>query len=195
MLIVKSLSRAGLQPMSLQVEDGACLAITGPSGAGKSLLMRAIADLDPNSGDVSTGQLNRSDTTAPAWRRNVAFLPSETGWWQDDVGAHFSDHEGTKARLPLVGLSTDALNWKVTRLSSGEKHRLGLLRCLETSPAVLLLDEPTAALDQETTLQVEALLRDQMDKGVSILLVTHDADQPHRLGCPTLRMENGAMVT
>ena len=194
MLTVKSLSRTGLQPINLQVADGQCLAITGPSGAGKSLLLRAIADLDPNTGEVSSGQLNRSAGAAPVWRKHVAFLPSECGWWQDNVAAHFSDPTAIKARLPLVGLSSDALNWKVTRLSSGKKHRLGLLRCLEADPAVLLLDEPTAALDQGTTLLVEALLRNQMTKGVSILLVTHDADQPRRLDCATVRIENGALV-
>ena len=180
--------------MDFTVGDGGCLAITGPSGAGKSLLLRAIVDLDPNIGEVSTMQMIRSQTSAPEWRKHVAMLPSETGWWLDNAGDHFTNRTETAKRLPLVGLSPDALNWEVTRLSSGERHRLGLMRCLEGRPKVLLLDEPTAALDQETTLQVEDLLRGLLAKGTTIILVTHDLDQPARLGCATMRIKNGQVV-
>jgi len=194
MITVKSLRRSGLGPADFTVADGECLAITGPSGAGKSLLMRAIVDLDPNTGEVSTAQMTRSQTPAPEWRKHVALLPSETGWWLDKVGDHFTNPVETTRRLSLVGLSPDALNWEVTRLSSGERHRLGLLRCLEGQPNVLLLDEPTAALDPETTLKVEDLLRELMAGGVTIIIVTHDPDQPVRLGCRTMRIENGQVV-
>ncbi len=87
------------------------------------------------------------------------------------------------------------MNWDISRLSSGERHRLGLLRCLEKLPKVLLLDEPTAALDTESTEMVEALLHGLMEEGITILLVTHDPDQPARLGCKTMRIENGRVVT
>lgn len=180
--------------MDFTVGDGECLAITGPSGAGKSLLMRAIVDLDPNIGEVSTTQMIRSQTSAPEWRKHVAMLPSETGWWLDKVGDHFTNPTDTVKHLPLVGLPHDALNWEVTRLSSGERHRLGLLRCLEGQPKVLLLDEPTAALDQETTLQVEDLLRGLLAEGKTIILVTHDPGQPARLRCATMRIESGQVV-
>lgn len=194
MITVKSLRRSKLGPLNLSVADGDCLAITGPSGTGKSLLLRAIADLDPNEGEISTGQMNRAEVSAPEWRQHVAFLPSETGWWRDNVGAHFENLAEAKKRLPLVGLSPDALNWEVTRLSSGEKHRLGLLRCLEGKPEVLLLDEPTAALDKDSTLLVEALLQELLTTGVSILLVTHDLEQPARLGCKTMRIKDGRIL-
>jgi len=194
MLTVKSLQRSGLGPIDLTVDDGECLAITGPSGAGKSLLMRAIVDLDPNTGEVSTAQMVRSKTPAPEWRKHVALLPSETGWWLDKVGDHFINPTGIAEHLPDLGLSTDAINWDISRLSTGERHRLGLLRCLEKLPKVLLLDEPTAALDPETTQLVEALLHGLMDQGITILLVTHDLDQPARLGCRTIRIENGQVV-
>ena len=194
MLTVKSLQRSGLGPIDLTVDDGECLAITGPSGAGKSLLMRAIVDLDPNTGEVSTAQMVRSKTPAPEWRKHVALLPSETGWWLDKVGDHFINPTGIAEHLPDIGLSTDAINWDISRLSTGERHRLGLLRCLEKLPKVLLLDEPTAALDPETTQLVEALLHGLMDQGITILLVTHDLDQPARLGCRTIRIENGQVV-
>ena len=194
MITVGSLRRTGLGPISFTVGDGECLAITAPSVAGKSLLMRAIVDLDPNTGEVTTAQMIRSETPAPEWRRHVALLPSETGWWLDEVGDHFVNSTGIAEHFPEIGLSPDAMNWSVSRLSSGERHRLGLLRCLEKLPKVLLLDEPTAALDAETTEQVEALLHGLMEQGISILLVTHDLSQPARMGCNTMRIENGQVV-
>ena len=194
MISVNSLQRPGLGPIDLTAGDGECLAITGPSGAGKSLLMRAIVDLDANTGDVTTAQMTRSETPAPEWRKHVALLPSETGWWLDKVGDHFINPTGIAEHLPDIGLSPKAMNWDISRLSSGERHRLGLLRCLEKLPKVLLLDEPTAALDTDTTQLVERLLRGLMEEGITILLVTHDADQPARLGCKTLRIENGQVV-
>mgnify|MGYP001154199858 CR=1 FL=1 len=195
MITVKSLQRSGLGPVDFTVGDGECLAITGPSGAGKSLLLRAIVDLDPNTGEVTTAQMTRSKTPAPEWRKHVAMLPAETGWWLDKVGDHFVNPSGIAEHLPDIGLSPDSMNWEVSRLSSGERHRLGLLRCLEKLPGVLLLDEPTAALDTETTQLVEALLHGLMEEGITILLVTHDPDQPARLGCKTMRIENGQVVT
>ena len=194
MITVKSLQRSGLGPINFTVSDSECLAITGPSGAGKSLLMRAIVDLDPNTGEVTTVELTRSETPAPEWREHVALLPSETGWWLDKVGDHFINPTGIAEHLPDIGLSPDAMNWDISRLSSGERHRLGLLRCLEKLPKVLLLDEPTAALDTDTTELVEALLHGLMEEGITILLVTHDRDQPARLGCKTMRIENGQVV-
>ncbi|MGE4611138.1 MAG: ABC transporter ATP-binding protein [Paracoccaceae bacterium] len=194
MITVSSLQRSGLGRVDFTVDDGECLAITGPSGAGKSLLMRAIVDLDPNTGEVATAQLTRSETPAPEWRKHVALLPSETGWWLDNVSEHFSEPTETAKLMPIVGLSPDALNWEVARLSSGERHRLGLLRCLEGMPKVLLLDEPTAALDPETTLKVEAMLQVLLSKGITIILVTHDPAQPARLGCKTMLIENGQVV-
>ncbi|MHA1127439.1 MAG: ABC transporter ATP-binding protein [Alphaproteobacteria bacterium] len=194
MITVKSLQRAGLGPVDFTVNDGACLAITGPSGAGKSLLLRTIVDLDPNTGEVTTAQMTRSQTPAPAWRKHVALLPSETGWWLDNVGNHFINPTGIAEHLPDIGLPPDAMNWDISRLSSGERHRLGLLRCLEKLPKVLLLDEPTAALDADTTHMVEALLLGLMAEGITILLVTHDLAQPARLGCKTIRIENGQVV-
>lgn len=194
MISVNSLQRPGLGPIDLTAGDGECLAITGPSGAGKSLLMRAIVDLDPNTGDVTTTQMTRSGTPAPEWRKHVALLPSETGWWLDKVGDHFINPTGIAEHLPDIGLSSDAMDWDISRLSSGERHRLGLLRCLEKLPKVLLLDEPTAALDTDTTQLVEGLLHGLMDEGITIVLVTHDLDQPARLGCKTMRIENGQVV-
>jgi len=194
MLKVTNLTRLMIGPVSFNLRDGECVAITGPSGSGKSVLLRAIVDLDPNTAEnVQAGDISRAAVSATTWRKHVAMLPADSGWWQDKVGAHFQNPDKIRKKLPLVGLCEQALDWHVARLSTGEKHRLALLRCLENNPDVLLLDEPTAALDHDTTLLVENLLRDLLAKGVSILVVTHDANQATRLADRTLRLQSGKL--
>ena len=193
MLKVSNLTRLMIGPVNITVADGECVAITGPSGAGKSVLLRAIVDLDPNEGIVSTKDMERETTSAPQWRKQVAMLPAESGWWQERVGAHFQNPQLMREQLGDIGLPEQAMDWEVARLSTGEKHRLALLRCLETNPEVLLLDEPTAALDHDTTLQIESLLKRHLKTGTSILIVTHDAAQARRMANRILRLAAGAL--
>jgi putative ABC transport system ATP-binding protein len=161
------------------VPQGSCLAIMGPSGAGKSLLLRMIADLDPSEGIVSIAGQRREVLTAWTWRRRVVYCPAESGWWEEPVGAHFPTYpEALAARL---GLPSGFAARAVARCSTGERQRLALLRALVLDPNVLLLDEPTAALDQATTLQVEELLRERLALGMTLVLVTHDEEQARRL--------------
>lgn len=193
MLKVEGLTRLELGPFDFEVADGECLAITGPSGAGKSVLLRAIADLDPNEGRVAIAGMQREAVAAPDWRRAVALLPAESGWWADGVAAHYHDVQAVRPLLERVGLDSGALDWQVARLSTGERHRLALLRALEQDPQVLLLDEPTTMLDAGTTGMVEALLKERMDQGLSIVMVTHDAEQPERIANRVMWLENGRL--
>lgn len=193
MLRVEGLTRLALGPFDFEVADGACLAITGPSGAGKSVLLRAIGDLDPNAGQVFTGALDRAAVCGPAWRQAVALLPAESGWWGAQVAEHFADAGAIGDLLPEVGLSREAITWQVARLSTGERHRLALLRALEQRPEVLLLDEPTTMLDAAATRLVETLLKARMAQGLSIVMVTHDAAQPGRIADRVMRLEGGRL--
>lgn len=193
MLQVTGLIRLGLGPVDLEIAEGDCLAITGPSGAGKSVLLRAIADLDPNEGIIRCAGVLREDVPAPVWRRKVALLPAESGWWEEAVAPHFLDPEGQRALLDQVGMPGAAMGWDVARLSTGERHRLALMRALERDPEVLLLDEPTTMLDSGTTLLVEAMLRARMARGLSILMVTHEAEQPGRMGARVMWLQGGRL--
>jgi len=178
MLEIEALSRLHIGPVNLSLADGEVVAITGPSGSGKSVLLRAIADLDPNAGEARTQSGARGEMLAPAWRRKVAYLPAESGWWADTVAEHFEQPE--QADLASLGLPSEAMGWEVARLSSGERQRLAFLRLLEHSPDALLLDEPTAPLDGENTALFEARLKRCISAGVSVLLVTHDPAQAAR---------------
>lgn len=183
-------------PFDLAVAAGECLALTGASGSGKSLFLRMIADLDPNEGEVFLDHVARSSMTAPAWRRRVVYHAAEAGWWHDDVASHFSGGALTFARetAPRLGLSAALLDAAVARLSTGEKQRLALLRSLAPDSPVLLLDEPTGALDPETTAMVEAVLRDRLASRTTIVFVTHNEAQAERLGDRRFRMLDRRLV-
>jgi len=190
-LRARGLRHAHAGPFDLDVAPGGCLAITGPSGSGKSLLLRMIADLDPHDGDAWLGGVGRSTISGPDWRRRVVYAPAEPGWWLDRVGEHFAKPSPDAARL---GLSPDIWDRPVSACSTGERARLALLRALAADPAILLLDEPTGALDQEATRAVEELLAETMAAGLGIILITHDEAQAGRLGTERRRMSAGRLT-
>src|SRR5450755_4941777 len=196
-LLVKNLRSAFAGPFELNFGTGACAAITGPSGSGKSLFLRMIADLDPNEGKVWLNGKERASVPAPQWRRQATYVSAESGWWADRVIEHFNvNRRGEVAALAdRLGLRADLLDAPVAQLSTGEKKRFSLVRALLPSPPVLLLDEPTGPLDEESVARVEALLRERKATGTSILLVTHDPNQAERLGDQRYRIVAGHLQT
>lgn len=194
MLTLRRLETDRVGPIDLSIGVGECVTIVGASGTGKSLMLRAIADLDPNRGSASFNSRDRSEMGADEWRRLVALVPAESGWWADRVGDHFNDVTSAKPLLEKLGLA-DALGWEVGRLSSGERHRLAICRALHLQPQALLLDEPTAALDDEATERVELLLGERLAAGMPILLVTHDPRQASRLGDRTFVVRDGTLTS
>lgn len=193
MLEIAELETRHVGPISMNVSGGECVAILGPSGSGKSLLLRAIADLDPNAGRVALNGQIREEMPACEWRRKVAFVPAETGWWADRVSDHFADTDDVGDLLAAMKLS-DAMEWEVSRLSTGERHRLGIVRALQTKPRALLLDEPTASLDGDMTTAVEELIRHLLAGDVSVLIVTHDEEQARRIAGRSMRMSDGQLT-
>lgn len=194
MLTIRNLVAHNVSVASLTVADGECLAVIGPSGSGKSLLLRAICDLDANTGEVSLDDIRRNAVSAPDWRHRVAMVPAESGWWADTVGDHFISGSDTPACLEALGLPSEVLTWQVARLSTGERQRLALARALENNPHVLLLDEPTASLDPAATEAVEKLIAARRAEGISVVLVSHDAEQVKRLAQRTLKLPEGDLV-
>ncbi|HEC26244.1 MAG TPA: ATP-binding cassette domain-containing protein [Gammaproteobacteria bacterium] len=169
-----------LAALNLCLHGAEITGLNGPSGSGKSLLLRAIADLDPSMGEVSLADCSRTSMPAHEWRKRVAYLPTESGWWFETVGEHFLQTD--IASLQKLGFEADVLSWKITRISSGEKQRLALVRSLSREPEALLLDEPTAALDESHTLNVEQLVSDYMkQRNAPVFWVSHDPGQLNRL--------------
>jgi ABC-type iron transport system FetAB ATPase subunit len=181
-----------LAPIDLEVQAGECITLTGPSGSGKTLLLRAIADLDPHRGEAQFNGTTQVQTAPPEWRRAVGFLPAESQWWTDQVGDHFPAID--TALLKALGFESECLEWQVSRLSSGERQRLGLARLLSNQPKVLLLDEPTANLDKENGRRVEQIIHDyQQQHQTPVLWVSHDEEQQQRVGSRHFHIQQGRL--
>jgi ABC-type iron transport system FetAB ATPase subunit len=180
-------------PFDIGISAGECIAVTGPSGSGKSLMLRMIADLDPNEGEAWLDGRPRSVFSGPAWRRHVVYAAADSGWWDDRVAVHFTDLTAARALGSRLGLKPELFDNSVLRLSTGERQRLALVRAILVESPVLLLDEPTGPLDGESVTRVEALLRERLAGGTAVLMVTHDVAQAARLGSRHLQMREGRL--
>lgn len=200
-----SLSRGGrpvLRDVSAAIPSGTT-AVVGPSGSGKSTLLRLLNRLvDPDSGTVSYRDRPLTDYDPLELRREVSLVPQLPALAEGSVAdnleyaARLAERDGDPGRcLRLAGLDDAFADRDAARLSVGEQQRAMLARSLAQRPEVLLLDEPTAALDEAARDAVEgtlAHLRREID--VSIVLVSHDPAQARRLGDWVLRLAGGGLV-
>ncbi len=179
-LCLSALTTLHLGPIEWQINRGECVSLAGASGSGKSLLLRAVADLDPHGGEVRLNGESALSMPGHRWRRRVGLLPAEPFWWAERVGDHFEEKKC--ALLADLGLSGNAMGWTVSRCSTGERQRLALARLLQNRPEVLLLDEPTAALDPQSVERVERMLATYRQKhGAVVIWVSHDPAQRQRV--------------
>ena len=200
-LQVRNLRFLDKGPFSFTVAAGECVGLSGRSGIGKSQLLRAITDLIPATGDVLLDGRASTGFSAPAWRSRVTMVPAESFWWYDTVGAHFTNFageaegDGLAKSLAALGLDPQAVRWEISRLSTGERQRLALLRALQKEPQVLLLDEPSSALDAHHTGLLEDFVQHYRERmGAAVVWVSHDVDQLRRVAGRVLRMESGGLT-
>ena len=180
-------------PVNLQVAAAEIVCLSGGSGAGKSLLLRAVADMLPHEGDACLGDECASQMSAPVWRKNVSLLPAETAWWYETIGQHFTHHDDDE--LQRLGFNSQTWQWEVTRCSSGERQRLGLLRALVNEPRCLLLDEPTGSLDPDNTLRVEQVVQEYArTQQAPILWVSHSLEQIKRVAHRHFAFHDGKII-
>ena len=197
MLRVEQLSIPGLPPLSFEAGDGTCLAIEGPSGVGKTRLLRAIADLDDAPGQVFLDGAERREMPAWQWRKQVRYSPAEPGWWGETARASLIETGADFARIEKMtedlGLNAKVYDQPLTQLSTGERLRLALARALADQPRVVLLDEPTGALDKASAALAEELMRYQVLAGRTVILVSHDKGQIERLADVRLQLADPAV--
>ena len=180
-LQVRQLTVLHVGPIDLDISAKECVCLSGPSGSGKSLLLRAMVDLIPHEGEVLLDGVACSQTRPSQWRQWLGLLPAESQWWYERVGDHFRQAV-PEDWLQDLGFTPAVMDWELSRCSTGEKQRLALLRLLANQPRALLLDEPTASLDEQNTLAVEQLIAHYRQQHQSpVLWVSHDSRQIARV--------------
>lgn len=182
-----------LRGVSLTVKPGEVVCISGPSGGGKSRLFRAIADIEAHDGDIQLDAQNQKTMTGHAWRRRVIMVPADSQWWFDRVGEHFPTPLPERD-LHALGFDGDVASWTISRLSTGERQRLALLRALVLEPDALLLDEPTSNLDPERAAATEAWLLERIQsRGMPTLWIAHDHSQIDRVADRHFRLTSNRL--
>ncbi|CAO97422.1 iron efflux ABC transporter ATP-binding subunit FetA [Erwinia tasmaniensis] len=177
-----------LAPVSLTLNKGELLWLTGPSGAGKSTLLKIIASLlNPSSGDVCLNGQRASGIKAEIWRQSVSYVfqtPQLFGRTVfDNLAFPYEIRQQPVERRKLydwlekLNLSAEMLDKPVDQLSGGEKQRVALLRNVQFSPQILLLDEVTSALDDANKQAVQQLIEQQLQQGVAAIWISHDGHQ------------------
>ncbi len=188
--------------LDLTLSAGDLRAVVGPSGSGKTTLLRALTGLAPlASGRLTLEGRALADWPPATWRRRVGMLPQRPVMFPGTVGDNLA-LPSTLRSAPLgaavdlepaallddLGLGGGMLDRPSDELSEGQTARVGLARALLAGPSVLLLDEPTAALDGDAADAVEGLLRRRAEQGLSVLWVLHEPSRAEELPTPPLRL-------
>ena len=187
-------SRAGpveiLRGIDLRIDEGETVGLVGPSGSGKTSLLMLIAGLErPTTGKLRVAEFDlagKSETELASFRRDkvgIVFqsfhlIPTMTALENVAIPLEFrglpNAMELASERLKQVGLG-HRLEHYPGQLSGGEQQRVAIARALASGAKLLLADEPTGNLDQETGQQIMKLLFDlKRDQGAAFLLITHD---------------------
>lgn len=190
--------RVVLDGVSMSVRAGACTGLIGRSGAGKSTLLRLLTRLEePDEGVVRLGGAPLPTVPVLALRRWVQLVSQRPVLLTDRVAAELrvgrpdlSDC-AVAALLARVGLPGSVADRGTDGLSGGEAQRLCLARALALNPEVLLLDEPTAALDGASAEAIDELVLDEVRHGHTVVLVSHDTTRVRRLADTVVVLEGG----
>jgi sulfonate transport system ATP-binding protein len=180
-------NRTVLDELDLRIRASEFVVLLGPSGCGKSTLLRLLGGLDRPDGGSVTVPSNRAIVF-----QNPRLLPWQRVWRNVTIGLKGRTAKATAlAVLDEVGLRPYARAWPKT-LSGGEAQRVALARALVSDPALVLLDEPFAALDAITRLRMHDLVRALRHRhNAAMLLVTHDVDEAIALADRILVMRDG----
>jgi putative ABC transport system ATP-binding protein len=193
--------------IDLEIRAGELTLLMGPSGSGKTTLVSILAGLlRPTSGDVELcgSQISALDEAAVSQvrRRHVGFIfqtynlfPALSALDNVALGYRMRGQSVAQARIharaALVSVGLEArVSYLPAKLSSGQKQRVAVARALAGDPAIVLGDEPTAALDGPSALGVMELLRERVTPTTAVLVVTHD-HRLERYAHRTVSMEDG----
>lgn len=199
-----------LNGLSLEIKDGEMVALKGKSGAGKSTLLHIIGLVDTMSEgyyELDGVDISSFNNTQMAVLRNekIGFVLQDFGLVEEESVLYNVSLPMMFGKLPLKQIEKKALHQlkeigimhlakrKVAVLSGGEKQRVAIARALVNNPQYLLADEPTGALDTQTTIEILEILCKLNKKGKTLILVTHD-DKVANYCEKVLIMEDGIII-
>jgi iron complex transport system ATP-binding protein len=211
-LSVRLAGRVVLKDVSLALAAGHLVALVGPNGAGKTTLLRALAGLIPSDGAIEIGGQALASLPLRERAKRFGYLPQgHMVHWplpaRDIVALGRYPHGATDpARLSprdaeavlRAMKAVDVMEFserRVTELSGGERSRVALARALAVEAPVILADEPTASLDPRHQIDVMQNLRATADKGVLVIVVTHDLGLAARFADHVLVLREGRLVS
>ena len=203
------LVQTALDKVSLNLRDCEFVAILGPSGSGKTTLLNIIGGLDRyDSGDLIINGISTKKYTDRDWdsyrNHTIGFvfqsynlIPHQTVLANVELALTISGVSGAERRrrateaLQKVGLGNQ-LHKHPTEMSGGQMQRVAIARALVNDPDILLADEPTGALDSETSIQVMELLK-EVAKDRLVVMVTHNPELAHQYATRIVQLKDGVI--
>lgn len=190
-----------LDSVSLEMEKGKIYGLRGKNGSGKTMLLRAVCGLiRPDSGEVTVdGKVIGKDISFPesigALIENPGFIPNYSGYQNlkllADIRGKVGDSQIREA-LERTGLDPDDRK-KFKKYSLGMKQKLGIAAAIMEDPELIILDEPTNALDEESVRKIRSLLKEYRERGRLVIVASHDAQELEAVADKIFIMEGGRL--
>lgn len=212
-LVVKNLHKSFgknkvLNGINFELKEGERVVILGPSGSGKSTFLRCINWMEePTSGEIYLDGVQLNEKNIRKMRRNLGMVFQHFNLIQNltvmenlilaPIKLKIMSREKAEKRamelLRHIGL-TKKVNAYPASLSGGQKQRVAIIRAMMLSPEVLLFDEPTSALDPESIGDVLSLIRELAERGMTIMIVTHEMNFAKEIATRIVFLDKGKII-
>ena len=212
-LVIKSLKKTFgknrvLRGIDFELKEGERVVVLGPSGSGKSTFLRCINWMEePTSGQIIFDGEVVTEKNIQQIRRNLGMVFQHFNLFNNmtvmenlllaPLKLKLMKREAAEKRamelLRHIGLTSKAESYPAS-LSGGQKQRIAIIRAMMLSPEVLLFDEPTSALDPESIGDVMSLIRELADRGMTIMIVTHEMSFAKEIATRIVFLDKGKII-
>ncbi len=199
-------SHAAVSELDLRVEPGEIYCLLGPNGAGKTTTINLfLGFIPPTDGQALVAGLDVASHDLET-KAHLAYIPEQVMLYRNLTGLENLEYfaalagkelgrERLRAMLAEAGLQTDAVDRKVSGYSKGMRQKVGIAIAIAKEASALLLDEPTSGLDPKASNEFSALLQRLGERGVAVLMATHDLFRAKETGTRVGIMRHGRLTT